>query len=260
MKSNVEILSEQKFLVFSLLAIGIAILIVNLLDEEVTVFFGNMIYIPVLVAFVVLSIKISIQHKLVGKLGKAWLLFAILAISWSTAEVIWTVYELVLEIDPYPSEADFFWLLGFPFYFGFLMFYLSTVKKAISKNMVLGAVAVSVAVAAPSIFLSMEDNFDPNDIEHIIALSYPIADAFVLAPALIGVALFFTGKVNFLWTLVCFGMLCDVIADTGFLFLELDDTYYTGHPIEILFIWAYLLFSFGVYDHIKLFKKEKSTF
>src|SRR5260370_1287652 len=78
----------------------------------------------------------------------------------------------------------------------------------------------------------------------------------VLIPSMIGVALFFKGKVNFLWSLLLIVMIFEVVADTAFQYFSLDNSYYTGHPVDILFLWSYLLFSFGLYDHIKIFKKS----
>jgi hypothetical protein len=68
--------------------------------------------------------------------------------------------------------------------------------------------------------------------------------------------LFFSGKVNFVWFLLLLGMLSFVIADTGFLVLSLDEEYYTGHPIDILYLWAYLFFLFGSYHYLRIFKKR----
>src|SRR5207302_10818723 len=85
---------------------------------------------------------------------------------------------------------------------------------------------------------------------------YTMEDAIVLVAAIIGIILFYRGEVNFLRTLLLRGILFEVIADTGFQFFTLNNTYYTGHPVDILFIWSYIMFSFGVYSHIKIFKKS----
>lgn len=80
----------------------------------------------------------------------------------------------------------------------------------------------------------------------------------LLVPVLIGLVLFIEGRVNFMWSLTLVGILCWIIADTGFLLLTLDDSYYTGHPMEIFYLAGYVLFSFGIYDQIKLFSKRPS--
>lgn len=111
--------------------------------------------------------------------------------------------------------------------------------------------------------MTLENDSDESKFAIILGAIYPIADAIVLIPSMIGVTFFFRGKVNFLWSLLLIGMLIEVVADTAFQYFSLDDPMYTGHPVDILFLWSYLLFSFGLYEHIKIFKKfhdKKNTF
>jgi len=218
---------------------------------------GHWSYVPVAGSLVILSIIIAVKSKLKGSHGIAWTLFAIFAISWFTAEMLWSVNEVILEIDPYPSNADFFYVLGYPFYFAFMIFYLIPFRTAISKKMIFGVSLASMVLLIPSMYMAFDDEFSLSDVENVLALGYCIGDAIVLATALIGISLFFKGQVNFLWTALSFGIICLIIADSGFLFTTLDDFYYVGHPIEILFLWTYLLFAFGVYENIKIFEIKK---
>jgi len=252
-----EKVQEQKFLAISLFAIVFGILITNMISEKTAIVFASWTYIATAGSVLVLSIIIAIKTRLIGSHGKAWVLFAVVAISWFVAEQLWNVYELILDIDPYPSEADFFRIFGYPFYFGFLIFYLKQFRKAISKKMIVLSSLFALGLLVPSLYISFDSELDLNDIENILGLTYPVLDVIVFVPALIGVALFFTGKVNFLWTLMCFAIFCDIIADVGFLFTTLEETYYSGHPIEILYHWSYILFAFGIYDHYKVFRIKK---
>ena len=61
-------------------------------------------------------------------------------------------------------------------------------------------------------------------------------------------------------SLMLLGVIVDGIADTGFQYFSLDNSIDTGHPIDILFLWSYVLFSFGVYDHIKIFKTKQKSY
>ena len=191
-----------------------------------------------------------------GKHGKAWIIFALFAVTWFTAEQIWTVYEQIYEIDPWPSTADFLWLSGYPLLFTFSIFYLLPLRKAISKKLLISSVLISVTLLVPTFILTYQTNSSENQFEVALAASYPVLDAIVLCPALIGVSLFFKGEVNFLWSLICIAMVLNVIADTGFLILSMDNSYYTGHPIDLLYLWAYILFAFGVYSHIRIFNSR----
>jgi hypothetical protein len=250
-------IQEQRFLAIALFAIAFGIIITNMISEDTAVVFASWSYVVTAGSFAVLALIMIVKTRGIGNHGKSWILFAVFAISWMTAEMVWSINELILEVDPYPSLADFFWLLGYPFYFGFLILYLKPFRKAISKKMIVSSSVISIVFLISAFYVSYDTDLELTDFDNILALSYPLLDAIVLVPALIGVTLFLTGKVNFLWTLMCLAIICVIIADIGFYFGTLDDDYYSGHPIEILFHWVYILFAFGIYNHLKVFKTRK---
>ena len=235
---------------------GLGILVATFFGKEVVKIVTDFTYIPVAGTLVVLSIIISTRFRKTGDHGKAWLLFLGIAVSWFIAETTWTVYELVFHQDPFPSPADAFYLIGYPFLFLFSIYYLKPFKKIISNKMIISASLIAVSVLIPNLYMTVDNNSDESKFAIVLGAIYPVADAIVLVPALIGIVLFFRGEVNFLWTLLLIGILFEVIADTGFQYFTLDNSYYTGHPIDILFIWSYIMFSFGVHSHIQIFKKS----
>lgn len=256
MQTSLEKVNLYKLLLLALISTGSVMLFANLLADETRTLVTDLLYVPVPAAMLVLSIIMALRFRTSGKHGKSWIMFVILAFSWFTAEQIWLVYELVYEIDPWPSVADFFYISGYPFLFAFSILYLMPLRQGISKKLVIFSLFVSASLLIPTFILTYQTNQSENHFEVALAASYPVLDALVLCPALIGVSLFFKGEVNFLWSLICIAIILNVIADTGFLMLSMDDSYYTGHPIDILYLWAYILFAFGVYSHIKIFKSR----
>jgi len=230
--------------------------VANFISEDVAILVGNFVYIPVAVSLVVVSTMRMFKSGFIGKHGIAWITLTVCAVSWLIAELTWIFYEVVLNIDPFPSVADIFYLLGYPFLFMFLIFYIEPVRKAITKKMVIFATLLALSVLIPSLFVALHVGSSVSYFETILAGIYPVVDALVIIPSLIGIALFFKGQVNFMWTLVCIGIFSMFIADTVFLFADLDMWYYTGHPIEILFYFMYVLISFGVYDNMKVFSRN----
>jgi len=255
-QTTLEKITSYKFLLSSLLATGFIMLLANLLVEKTRSVVTDLLFIPVTGALLVLSIIIAMRFRSSGKHGKAWIIFVLFAFSWFTAEQVWTVYEQIYEIDPWPSPADFFYLSGYPLLFAFSIFYLMPLRNAISKKLVISSTLISISLLVPTLILTYQNNSSEDEFTVALAATYPILDAIVLCPAMIGVSLFFKGEVNFLWSLICIAMLLNVIADTGFLILSMDDSYYTGHPIDLLYLWAYILFAFGVYSHIRIFKSR----
>ncbi len=256
MQNNLEKLQEQKSLFVCLLVTGMGILLATFLGKEAVKVTTDFTYIPVAGALVFLSIIISTRFRKTGNHGKAWLLFLGTAISWFIAETIWAEYELVYHLNPFPSSADAFYIIGYPFLFLFSIYYLKPFKKLISRKMIFSTSLIAVSVLIPNLYMTIDNNSNESKFVIMLGAVYPVADSIILVPALIGIFLFFRGEVNFLWTLLLIGILSEVIADTGFQYFTLNNSYYTGHPIDILFIWSYIIFSFGVYNHIQIFKKN----
>ncbi len=243
----------------SITLIGFLIVFATFLGKETVKTVTDITYIPVTATLVILSAILALRFRRVGNHGKAWLFFLGTAISWSVAETTWTVYDLVFNIKPFPSLADVFYIGGYPFLFCFLVYYLKPVRKMITRKIFLGTLVASIAITIPSIYMAYD--FDPKVslLENVLATSYPIADAIMLAPALMGIILFFRGEVNFTWSLVCLAIILEAIGDTGFQFASFTDTYYTGHPVDIVFLGSYILLAFGVYNHIQIFKKTRHS-
>ncbi|HSB83696.1 MAG TPA: hypothetical protein VLD64_04350 [Nitrosarchaeum sp.] len=255
MQTYFEKLQEQKFLIIILILLVTVNVVANFIGENVAILVGNFMYIPVAVSLVVVSTMKMFQSGFTGKHGMAWIALTVCAVSWLIAELTWIFYEVILNIDPFPSFADIFYLLGYPFLFMFLIFYIEPVQKAITKKMIAVATLLSLSILIPSLFIALQDNSNMSYFEAILAGAYPVVDALIIIPALIGIALFFKGQVNFMWTLVCIGIFSLFVADTVFLFAQLDMWYYTGHPIEVLFYFMYVLISYGVYDNMKVFSR-----
>ena len=84
-----------------------------------------------------------------------------------------------------------------------------------------------------------------------------------LIPAIIGV-LFLTKKgANFSWMLLLFGFIVYAIADTFFLLSQIDGSYYDGHPVDVMYIYTFLLCIFAIQSRLTFLKhdpKENQTF
>ncbi|WP_268543309.1 hypothetical protein [Candidatus Nitrosotenuis cloacae] len=257
MQTLLEIVLTKKYLAGALVASAVIVLSANAVGEEVAVLMGNFLYIPIAGTLLGLSVVILGRFGLGGSHGLAWFAFLGYALSWFMAEMLWLVQELYLKIDPFPSASDVFYIVGYPFLLMFFVAYLQPVRAAITAKVVAPASAFSVGILALTLYHTIGP--ESGDIfATVLATIYPIFDSMVIIPALVGVVLFFKGKVNFMWTLFCFGTVSLFVADTAFLMDQNNNSYYTGNPMEILFYWNYILMAFGVHNHISLFRKNKS--
>lgn len=247
----------QKSLLLSIIGIGLLIVVATFLGKETAKIVTDFVSIPVAGTLVILSFILALRFRKTGSHGKAWLFFLGISISWFIAETIWVVLELVYHANPFPSLADVFYLAGYPFLMCFLIYYIKPVKKAATKRMLIVATMISASMMFPSVYMAYDSDPKVSIITNAIATSYPILDSIIFIPALIGIILFFRGEVNFTWSLVCIAIILNVAGDTAFQISTFTNTYYTGHPADILLLWSYAFFSFGVYDHIRIFKKTE---
>jgi hypothetical protein len=259
MQTNFDILLTKKYLIAALVGVAAVNLTSNFVSKDMAIFVGNFSYVPIAGALLVLSMLILIRFRTTGHHGVAWFSFGGYAIASFIGEMLWIVQEVYLKIDPFPSAADIFYLVSYPFLLMFFVSYFQPVKNAITKKIFVVPLLLAVTILTLSLYFVLGNGANGELFEGVLATIYPIFDAMIIIPAMMGVALFFKGKVNFMWTLFCFGIISLFVADTAFLFGQNEDSYYTGNPMEILFSWNYILLSFGIYNHLALFQKQKGS-
>lgn len=212
---------------------------------------------PVSGGLLILSIIITTRFRAKGDHGRSYLLFACFASLWFAAEIIWLRSEFSSHLLQFPEEVDWLYLAGYPFLFAFSMYYLKPFKKSISKKIFLYASLGTVTFLIPILYTMYSYNPNSDILEITWAAIYPISDAMVLFPAILGIILFFKSKVDLLWSFTCIAIILNIVADSGFFFLDIDKSDYSGNPINILYLWSYILFAFGINSHVKLYKKPK---
>ena len=204
---------------------------------------------------VVLSSILAIQLKKQGHFqSRAFLLFAVGATCWFVAEQIWAVYDHIYDLDPFPSEADFFYASSYPFYIAFLFISLRPIRNSVSKKAWLFAIGLSISFLIPSLFGAYDSIVGEDEPSALIALAYPTLSSIQLMFAIIGIMFLAKKGANFSWMLLLFGFIVYAVSDTFFLFVELDGTYYDGHPVDLLYLYSFILLIFSLESRIRLSK------
>ena len=76
---------------------------------------------------------------------------------------------------------------------------------------------------------------------------------------IIGVILFFRGQVSGIWSLMIIGIIINSIANIWYGFDISENMYSIGDYVDALYVCAYVVFTFGVWNNIKLFSKSKMS-
>lgn len=221
------------------------ITISNIVNYSYAELFSTIINIGITSSLLGLCIINNFRVGIHGAHGTSWILFTLSISTWFVAERMWE-----MNMSTY---ADLFWFSGYVFYFIFGMMYLKPFVHQISKQTII----ISSLVILP-IFTAVFFTIEGQAINHSDTINayYPLVDATMLIPSIIGLTLFFKGKVRFSWSLLFIGMIMFVIADYGFMYFDSIDEYHPGHIVDVPYIWAYVMFIGGVVSNLNLFKRR----
>ncbi len=246
-------LSILKILIIGIIAISFLHLIQYILDDDqfTLVSVANFAILPGILVIVSTYVTIK-EWKNKTKQKISMVVFTAGAICWFIAEQTWTVLELVFEQEPFPSIADMFYLLAYPFFIVFFISYLKSKNLRITKYTFLFSIIISLVFLIPSLHVLVgyyegEPTFDVT-----VGLLYTILSSILLFLILLGIPLFVKTDNSYFWTMIFIGFLLDTIADTLFLFTAIDDSYYNGHITDLLYLIGYLFFIGGFVFYLKV--------
>ncbi|MEC4847655.1 MAG: HAMP domain-containing sensor histidine kinase [Nitrosarchaeum sp.] len=244
------------FLVSVLLGITLLYQVRPFLEDSQFILISIPAYAIIVVILLLFSLLLTIKlYKQNHFQSKAFMLFTIGVSFWFVADQIWVIYENIYDVDPFPSIADVFYIGAYLFFVGFLLLSLKPIKKLITKKIWLFAFLLSLSLVIPSV-MGYSNSFDKEGeldvFSKSILLSYPIMSGFQLAPAIVGILFMVKKGVSYSWMLMLFAFLIYSISDTFYLFSSLDNTYHDGHPVDLMYLYSYILLIFSVHNRIKI--------
>jgi TRAP-type C4-dicarboxylate transport system permease small subunit len=225
-----------------------------LIQGKDRVFFSNWTINVTAAIALALAVITVYRQKLDGLYGKTYASLAIGLGLWFIAEIIWTYFELGLQINtPYPSIADLFWLVGY----GFFAYHLYRIYNFMSKETIkpTAIILVSVAIAIALGYLvnltttvsdiSYSQKQQADDIVLLlISAAYPILDGVLLVPAVLVLWTIRSGQLSYThWMLLSLSMLLFAVADSGFGYvavLDIDMVQKEGWVWDIFYNAGYL--------------------
>jgi len=224
--------------------------------------FSN-VFPPFIAGVAVLSSFFAMRRywdKIGRRISKIWLCFTLGMLLWFLGELGWAVYTMILSVEiPYPSMADVFWLSGYLPLFIALLLYLEIFQPAITVRqfLVAGAIVASMsAIIFSSLMIPVFADASQYDFVTLsVDLAYPALDLFLFLEAILGLSAFtvtkLKGRISAAWHFMNAAILVNVVADIVFSYTTLNSTYHTGHPMELLYHFGYMLFALAFYVHQK---------
>ena len=203
---------------------------------------------------------------------KAWLMIFIGITLYFFAETVYGILEVVLKKDMnsnFPSIADYIWCIGYiPLFIGLAMMFKGYRKSGFpmgnTKDYTILSVLFIIFALIIIYFVLIPIIEDPETsfIEKFFYLFYPIADVFLVVPAILLMyitSLFGKGTISKPWKYLSFGFICFTVADLIYSYLSWEDLYGSGNLIDVAWHAGYLLIGLaGLYQKelVDSFKRE----
>ena len=216
------------------------------IDDEFISFFSNIeTTIITFIVFVLLFYNyitlegIYKNRKTIGLITIGLFMFFI-------AELVWTLYTVFLERDPFPSIGDFFYILGYiP-----LIYVLYNKTKSIpvtpEKNRYLLSLVSVFILTLLSIFLIIIPIIQEmirgyNIFEGIILFLYPLLDLLLLFYSIALYSKYAGGEIEIPWLVLTLAILFNYIADLIYLYEDWNEIYTSHTWSDDLFVTFYCL-------------------
>lgn len=203
--------------------------------------------------------------------SRGWTLFFLTlgVLSFMIGEGLWTYYDLVLQVDPFPSLADLFYSLAYPFFFIGLVNELRNNKlefKSVSKLLLSSLLLNSLLIAGVIAYVGIYMAYTPGVgfWENFFALGYGAGDLVLI---IMNFFVFFLAwkerkeGVTSAWFYFFCAILLSLFADVLFALFELEHSqkvwpYFQG--IDSIWILSYLYFAASFFEfRLSCLQKKK---
>ncbi len=177
----------------------------------------------------------------------AWLLIAISQLVYTTADGLWTYYELVLGQEPFPSIADVFYLLWYPIFgAGIFLFPFEKNKPRENRKFALEMLIVMITAGLylwNFVIEPLVAEYGASDqLGLFFSMAYPLMD--FLTFLVLMFLLYRRTKATHpnAIRILALGVIFTLVADILFSIANLEGTYLAGRVLDFFYPASYLLF------------------
>ena len=193
----------------------------------------------------------------------AWFLLALGLLSTFVGQLCLAPFQVVRHETPFPSVADIFYVLGYPFLIAAMLVLLNAYRGSglpigsfADRAVTLGAVgAIGVLVAVP-ILRPVASTGGPL-LDRMLTVAYPVLDIILLLPLalLLRIALKLRGShAGEVWVLILGGIVFLCAGDIGFAYFQSLGQAHLDPFVHATFILAYGLIAGGAHRQLQLLK------
>jgi len=202
---------------------------------------------------VVAIIGFFLAHRYKGSLvfGKSYLFLGLGFFSLFVAEVVYSVYDLILEIEPYPSIADIFFFAYIPLLIVHLVLNIRFFQPSIKNINKMWVIAIPIIITAAYVALSLSDTGEAN-FDFYYGSIFVAATSIALSLTILGTRILREGALGKSWLILLLGVLVLTFADDWYYYLEIAGNYDLTHPVNTLWYAGYWIIAYALLKHKKI--------
>lgn len=198
-----------------------------------------------IIGFIVVS-----RYKGTLVFGRSYLFLSLGFLFVFVGEVAYAVYDLVLNLEPYPSIADVFFFMYSPFLIIYLILNIRFFQPKLSKTTKIWLVGIPLLIISSYVYLALseigESNFD-----FYYGSIFVATTSIVLSLAILGTKIFKDGLIGKSWIILLIGIISLTFADDWYYYLELFGDYDLSHPVNIFWYAGYWIVFYALLKHKK---------
>ncbi|WP_428324624.1 histidine kinase [Nitrosopumilus sp.] len=195
------------------------------------------------------SFVVAAKYIDAGLYRKAYVALGLAFLMIFLGEITYLVYDLFLDVEPYPSIADVFFFLQYPMALTYLILNIRFFASFSNRYKVW-------VVALPAVILLSYGSTAINEIgeanfDFYYGIVFVAAATVLLAFSILGATIFRDGMLGKAWMILVIGVLSWIIGDTWYYYLELLGEFELIHPVNMFWYAGYWIIIYALYKHKK---------
>lgn len=198
--------------------------------------------------FIACALSVYADRRSAGQVRVAWRCVAVGCFAWGLGEVIWTVYEVGLDRQPFPSMADAGYLAMLPLMAVGVLLLSSRRRNLRDATPNFDGIALVLTLAAFLWFFVLHPTYTESGAsltEKVIGGAYPIGDVVLAYWVLVAIRRQWGFREGAVLSVLLGGMLALIAADVDFAYLTLEGGYTTSSIVNLGWPAGFLLIGYA---------------
>lgn len=197
----------------------------------------------------IMGVIVGLRYSGTKVFQKAYLALGAGLLAVAVGEILYFIYDVFLNQNPFPSVADIFFLTFYPLMIVHLVTNIRFFAPNLPKIPTLSWLII-LPIAIIVVILNLYGTSELN-LEFVVSMGYIIPATVSLTMTIYGTVIFKQGLLGKIWLILLFGVLSITFADIWYFYLEIDGSFDLRHPVNVFWYAGYWIIVYALYKHRK---------